>query len=272
MEQYSHLTADQKDAESTMARLSVTENELNRLIKEVTTEETTYSQNVDINTYPGYSYYDSEVKRLRSLIINKQQGVESVTKAYRAKRESQIETLRLNIAKMEKQIETLQNEITNYVESSGTMTNTIECNHSQQIEVYLSKMQKIRDVIGIPTSLPYRRKKTRIEELQKLAEEQRQAHMIASNYSIAKNKHEYMMRARIERQKEEEKERIEKDKALAAWERQQEAQREADRQKWASKGLETETAENFEPEPVFDLSTSEGRNAEKAYRRKLLKK
>jgi hypothetical protein len=76
----------------------------------------------------------------------------------------------------------------------------------------------------------------------------------------------------IERQKEEERERIQRDKDMALLLQAKQAEAERDRQKWASKGLETDTAENFEPEPVFDLSTSEGRNAEKAYRRKLLKK
>jgi len=152
------------------------------------------------------------------------------------------------------------------------MNNTIEYNHSQQIEMYLGKMQKIREVIGIPTSLSYRRKKTRIEELTKLAEEYREAHIIACNYTSAKLQHQHMLRLKEERDKEEQKERKAHAEALAVWERQQEANREADRQRWASKGLETETANTFDPEPIFDLSTPDGRNAEKAYRRKLSKK
>ena len=102
--------------------------------------------------------------------------------------------------------------------------------------------------------------------------EQTEKHNLACLYDEHKRIIEGKRKIMLERQKEEEKERIEKEKALAAWERQQEAQREADRQRWASKGLETETAETFEPEPVFDLSTPDGRNAEKAYKRKLQKK
>ena len=268
MNKYSHLTSDQKDAETAMNRLSISESELRKLIKETTTEEETFKTNTDINTYPGYSYYDSEITRLRSLITKKQLGVDSVTKAHTAKRESQIELLKHNIAKMEKQIETLEEEIKSYRDSSESMTNTIEDNHKQQIEVYLEKMQKIRDVIGKPTSLTYRRKKTRIEELEKIIDKQREDFDIANAYTMAKSKHDAIIRMNKERAKEEEKERIEKARALEAWERTRTAEIEADTLRWATKGLETETAQIYEPEPEFDLTTSVGRNAQKMYNAK----
>ena len=256
------------DAQLSMNRLLLSQKELEKLIKETTTEETTHSQNADINSYPGYSYYDSEVKRLRGLITSKQLGVESVVKAYKSKRESQIETLKHSIIKMSLQIKTLEEEITNYETSCQSTASTIEDNHSRQIQVYIGKMEKIREVIGIPTSLAYRRKKTRIEELNALILEQTDEFNRANVYETAKLKKKRIQLLEAERVKEEEKERKEKATLLEAWERDQAAAREVKRQRWAAKGLETETATNFEPEPEFDLATPAGRNAKKVYDRK----
>jgi len=256
-----------KDVNNLSKKLSNTQIELQRLQKEVNTEEETYKQNADINTYPGYTYYTSEVERLRGLINNKVQNVNSITTSFRTKREAQIETLRHTIAKMQRQIETIEQEIIEYEERSNDMNSTIESNHSKQIEMYLEKLTNIREKVGIPTSLSYRRKKTRIEELQKEENELRYKLNVASDIITKEMKEKHRRELEYAIQQERKAEQEEKNKAMEIYYQKKAEEEERDRRRWEAKGLETQTANIIipEPEPIFDQTTREGRNAYKSW-------
>jgi len=261
MNKYSHLDHYQKDHVLTGNRLKASQDEMQRLIKETTTEEETFKANNTLEDHPGYKYYKRELEVMDIRAEKKKQQIELNHKSFKERKEAEIK-------KLEQQIEEIRRQIDIHAETNDSKVDIADERISSIRQDYVNKLLEIQASIGRPTSLMYRRKKTRIEELEKLIEKQRIDYLIACDYKQEKTKAEFIKRAQEIHEKEEEKERKEKAAALAAWERQQEAAREADRQRWAAKGLETETANVFDPEPEFDLTTPAGRNAKKMYDRK----
>ena len=261
MNKYSHLDDYQRDHILTGSRLKASQNEMERLIKETTTEEETFKANNSLQDHAGYKYYKKELEIMDARAEKKRQQIELNHKSFKERKEAEIK-------KLEQQIEELRRQIEIHAETNESKVDIADERLSSIRQDYVNKILEIQATIGRPTSLMYRRKKTRIEELEKLIEKQREDFVIACEYKKEKNKAEYIRQAQERQEKEDEKERKAKAEALAAWERQQEATREADRQRWATKGLETETADVFNPDPEFDLTTPAGRNAKKMYDRK----
>jgi hypothetical protein len=156
-----------------MDKVWTLEKEILKLETEITTEETTCRENSDLIHHPRYNTLKRELEDIRVTLSVKQGAVDNNFGMYKSKRVVMIEAIREKSkreiealeAKARREIDALENEINNYQTSSDNMNDTIDKNLSAKKDSIYSKMKEIEDTIGIPTSLPYRRKKVRVEEL-----------------------------------------------------------------------------------------------------------
>jgi len=138
------------------------EKEIAKLETETTTEEATCRANSDLTHHSRYNGLKRDLEDIRATLATKQTAVDKNFEMYKSKRLTMIEAIKI---KAEREIAMLENEIANYQTSSSNMNEVIDNNLSAKKDSIYSKMKEIEDTIGIPTSLPYRRKKVRIEEL-----------------------------------------------------------------------------------------------------------